>query len=290
MKEKTKQPDKLCNIMPKYLPYDTSDISTMINEPWEITDKPFMLHAAYALSCLYDLLTTDEEEFTPEDMWGQKIEKRLLDRLVMDLETDFNDAATNYKPIRIWGKGYSIRKVNSYDHNRLHMIFDFPLNEGEYTTTKEGVLNLASYTSETLKPYEVTKEQAQLNRTYLRQIIMLAEDDANDGWSQLTDMEVVIYCWALFYNKHQCNNFIQFKNEYKDHIEVKEREILGCLNEKSTLRQSPVGMYAFSFDRVMKWNAKHQQESFANKISSAEADDYWYEVALKDTFKPIDQR
>lgn len=275
----------------KYQPYDVSTIDTLMKEPWEVSDRPFMLHAAYALNCLCDLFDSEEEEnIAPDDIWGRKVPKKILDRLVNDIEADFNDAASNYKPVRIWGKGYSIRKVNAYDHTRLHLIFNFPLSDGEYTITKEGVMNLAGASCDMLKPYEVTKEQAQLNRTYLRQIIMLAEDDANNGWDQLTDMEIVVYCWALFYNKYQYDNFIQFKNEYKDYIYVSEKDMLGCLNERSSLRQMPVGMYAFSHDRVQEWNQAHRQESVADKIPASKAEDYWYDTALKSTFKPIDLR
>lgn len=275
----------------KYIPYDVSDIDTLMNEPWEISDQPFMLHAAYALSSLYDIVAPeDDEEFAPEDMWGCKIEKKILDRLVLDIADDFNDAASNRKQVRIWGKNYSIRKVNAYDHKRLDRIFSFPLENGEYTLTKEGVLNLGGLADPMLKPYEVTKEQAKINRTYLRQIIMLAEDDENNGWDQLTDMEIVVYCWALFYNKHQYDNFIHFKNEYRDYLYVSEKDILGCLNEKSTFRQHPVGMYAFSHDKVNAWNKANGQQSFADKIPADKAEDYWYDVALKKTFKPIDQR
>lgn len=275
----------------KYMPYDVSDIDTLMNEPWEISDQPFMLHAAYALSCLYDIVAPeDDEEFTPEDIWGCKIEKKILDRLVLDIADDFNDAASNRKQVRIWDKNYSIRKVNAYDHKRLNLIFSFPLENGEYNLTKEGVLNLGGRVDPMLKPYEVTKEQAKVNRTYLRQVIMLAEDDENNGWDQLTDMEIVVYCWALFYNKHQYDNFIHFKNEYKDYLYVTEKDILSCLNEKSTLRQQPVGMYAFSYDKVLAWNKANGQQSFADKIPADKAEDYWYDVALKKTFKPIDQR
>lgn len=275
----------------KYLPYDVSDIDTLLNEPWEISDQPFMLHAAYALNCLYDIVAPeDDEEFAPDDIWGNKIEKKILDRLVLDIQDDFNDAATNRKPVRIWDKGYTIRKVNAYDHSRLHLIFNFPIENGEYTITKEGVLNLAGVIDPLLKPYEASKEQAQINRTYLRQIIMLAEDDENNGWDQLTDMEIVVYCWALFYNRQQFDNFIQFKKEYKDYFYVTEKEIFNCLNEKSTLRQKPIGLYAFSYDKIQEWNKTHGQESAANKIPASDAEDYWYEVALKKTFKPIDQR
>ena len=201
----------------KYQPYDIGDIDTMLNEPWEISDQPFMLHAAYALNCLYDIVAPeDDEEFTPNDIWGNKIEKKILDRLVLDIQSDFNDAATNRKPVRIWGKSYTIRKVNAYDHSRLHLIFNFPIEKGEYIITKEGVLNLAGVPNPRIKSYELSKEQAQINRTYLRQIIVLAEDDSQNGWEQLTDMEIIIYCWALFYNKHQFNNWLLFKKEYQD--------------------------------------------------------------------------
>ena len=275
----------------KYQPYDVSDIGTLVNEPWEVSDRPFMLHAAYALSCLCDIMAPEEEdEFSPDDIWGSKVEKKILDRLVMDVKTDFNDAASNRKPVRIWGKNYSIRKVNAYDHSRLHLIFDFPLKDGEYTITKEGVLNLAGAVDSSLKSYEVSKEQAHINRTYLRRIIMLAEDDKNNGWDKLTDMEIIVYCWALFYNKHQYDNFIHFKQEYKDYLYVSETDILSCLNEKSTLRHSPVGMYAFSHDKIQEWHKSHGQVSVADKISASDAEDYWHDVALKKTFKPIDQR
>lgn len=274
----------------RYMPYNISDIDILLNEPWEISDQPFMLHAAYALSCLYDVVASeDDEEFAPEDMWGCKIEKKILDRLVKDIADDFNDAATSRKQIRIWEKNYSIRKVNAYDHKRLNLIFSFPLENGEYTITKEGVLNLGGLVDASLKSFEVTKEQAKTNRTYLRQIIMLAEDDERDGWDKLTDMEIVVYCWALFYNKYQSNNFLQFKKEYKDYIYMTEKEIISCLNEKSSIRQSPIGMYAFSYDKIQEWNKANKQISVAAEIPETEAEDYWYDVALKKTFKPIDQ-
>ena len=276
----------------KYQSYSTSDIDTLMKEPWEISDQPFMLHAAFALSSLFDICATDsddeDETFSPDDLWGCTIPKNILDRLVLDIETDFNDAASKYKPVKIWGKTYSIRKVNSYDHSRLHLIFKFPLENGEYMITKEGVMDLRGKTPNELLSYETSKEQAQANRTYLRQIIMLAENDEENGWDQLTDMEIILYCWALFYNKHQFDNFLQFKSEYKDYLYVKDSDILKCLNEKSTLRKQPIGMYAFSKDKVMKWNKDNEQPSVAAQIPASDAEDYWYETALKKTFKPID--
>lgn len=280
-------------MMNKYEPYSTSDLDVLLHEPWEVSDQPFRLHAAFALNSLCEVCMSEgddeDTEFTPDDIWGCKVPKGIIDRLAIEIATDFNDAADHYKPIRIWGKPYSIRKVNAYDRKRLNLIFNFPIEGKDYIITKEGVLNLAGPIPDALKKYEVTREKAALNRTYLRQIIKLAEDDVNNGWDKLTDMEIIIYCWAMFYNKHQHDNFILFKKEYGDYFYVSEADIISCFNEKATLSQRPTGMYSFSFDKVRDWNVSNHQKSYAIEISKEDADDYWYNVALKGTFKPMDQ-
>lgn len=277
--------------MNKYEPYSASDIDVLLHEPWEVRDQPYRLHASFALNSLCEVCTPetdDDQEFTPDDMWGCKVPKSIIDRLTEEIAADFNDAAEHYKPVRIWGKPYSIRKINSYDHKRLNLIFNFPVEGNDYIITKEGILDLSGVVPDILKKYEVTREQAAVNRTYLRQIIKLAEDDANNGWDKLTDMEIVVYCWAMFYNKHQCNNFVVFKEEYKDYIYVKESDIVSCFNEKAISCQRPVGMYTFSFEEVQNWNTANHQKSFVSEITKEEADNYWYDVALKGTFKPKD--
>ena len=276
----------------KYQPYDPSDIDTLLREPWEVSDQPYKLHAAYALSSLYDLCAPEDDEGTldPDSIWGCKVYKKMLDHLVADITTDFNDAATNRKPVKIWGRGYTIRKVNAYDPKRINQIFNFPLKDDAYLITKEGVMDLRGTPLPGAEKYEITRENAKANRSYLRKIILMAEDDDNDGWDKLTDMEAVVYCWAMFYNKHQYDNFTHFKKEYKDYLYAPEKEILGCLNEKSSMGERPIGMYAFSYSKVMQWNGEHGQESLADKIPEQEAEDYWYNVALKTTFKPIDLR
>lgn len=278
----------------KYNPYSLPEIRTMLVEPWEISDKPYRLHAAFAISSLFDTFEpdNDDEELDPfQNFWGQTLPKKIVDRLAVEIATDFNDAADNRKPIKIWGKSYSIRKVNAYNHGRLTKIFNFPLNEdGEYIIQPEGILNLAGPTPDSLKNYEVSQSQFQLNKKYLRQIVKLAEDDENNGWDQLTDMEILVYCWAMFYNKNQTDNLKQFLDEYKDYIYVTQADIQECLNEKSSLREKPIGMYAFSSEKIQEWHSKHNMKSLAIEISETEADDYWYQKALQSTFKPIDER
>lgn len=280
------------NVTTHYKPYTTEEIDTLINEPWEIKDRPYMLHAAYALNCIYELLNPEEEDvdaMSPDEIFGKTLPKNIINHLAEDIASDFNDAAANYKSIKIWGKSYAIKKVNTYDRKRLHLIFNFPINDDEYIITKEGILNLAGQSSEALSKYEITREQVNANRIYLRKIIKLAEDDSNNGWDQLTDMEIVIYCWAMFYNKYQFNNWLQFTREYKDYLYIKESEARACFTEKATLRQMPVGMYTFSYDKVKKWHDDRGLTSVADQIGNQEAEDYWYDVALKNTFKPVIQ-
>lgn len=274
----------------KYKPYDATELEVLLHKPWEVSDNPYMLYAAYALSSLWDICypdeVDDEEEVSPDNMWGYAIPKRILDKLQIEIAADFDDAATNRKPIKIWGRSYSIRKICNYEPELLRLIFDFALEHDEYIVTKEGVMNLAKPANDVIHQYETNKEQAKANRTYLRQIIMLAEDDKNNGWNKLTDMEILIYCWALFYNKHQNENWLQFKLEYKDYFYVTEKEAMKCFISKAALRQRPVGMCTFSFEKVDQWNNANNQKSIAKTIQPSDADDFWYDTALKSTFKP----
>jgi len=275
--------------MAQYTNYSESDLHLLLNEPWEISDRPYMLHAAYAISCLYETVVPidydDDETFSKDDMWGCTIPKTILDRLVSDITENFNGAAMNGQRVDIWGRSYSIRKCNAYDPKRIHLIFDFPIENGEYKITKEGIKNLSGIVPESLQKYETTLDETKANRTYLRQVIMLAEDDKNNGWDKLTDMEVAMYCWALYYHKYQSDNLIEFQNLYKDYIYIKVSEIKSCFIEKAIFRERPVGMYTFSARKVQEWNESAKQESFASKIPESAATDYWYDVALKKTFK-----
>lgn len=266
----------------KYAPYSSSEIDTLLSEPWEISDQPYKLHAAFALCTLIETFTEEDDDI----IWGMRVDKKIIDRLIIDIALDFNDAASNHKQIKIWNKPYSIRKVNAYDKNRLIHIFHFPEENGKYTIVKDGIMNLCGPVPDLIKKYEISKKEADNNRLYLRQIIKLAEDDINNGWDKLTDMEIILYCWGLFYNKYESDNFKQFKEEYKDYLYVPEASIRSCFNAKSELRGRPVGKYAFSASKVMDWNKRNSQVSYAEKIPAEEAENYWYDTALNNSFKP----
>lgn len=266
-----------------YGSYDELELYQLMNEPWEVTDRPYLLHAAYALSCLSEALDDeDDDENTP--IWGKTIPERILKSIVKNAAENFNDAADNRTKIDVFGKPYSVRKANAYDRKRLESIFDFPLKDGEYTVTKDGVkkLNSCEYDS-----FQKSKESLAVNKLFLRKVIMLAEDDDNDGWDKLTNMEVAVYCWAKFYHKHQHDNEVLFAEKYKDYLYVDMSEIHSCMNDQSTIVKRLHGMYTFDYERVMAWNNEHGQHSVIDEITEQDAENYWYDVALKKTFKPI---
>ena len=276
----------------KYEQYDDYTINILMNEPWEISDKPYKLHAAYALSCLFEVAAPeddDEQSIGRDAIWGQRVPKKILDNLVVDIAESFNDAARNFKQVDIWERRYSIRKLNAFDAKRLIKIFDFRLEDEDYIIEKSGVMNLAGPVHEMLKKYETELDEFRENKKYLRQVIMLAEDDENNGWDKLTDMEIAMYCWALFYNKHQHENLLEFLTKYKKYLYVDENDINDCMTDKARFCQRPQGMYTFSATKVKQWNDIAKQVSYASDIPEKEADDYWYEVALKGNFKPIDK-
>lgn len=266
-----------------YDSYDNIELYQLMSEPWEITDRPYLLHAAYALSCLSEALEDDEED-EKTTIWGKTIPEQILKSIVKNAAENFNDAAHNGTRIDVFGRTYSIRKPNAYDPKRLKDIFDFPLNNGEYTITYEGVKKLVDGEH---FGFQQNKEVFNANKSFLRKVIMTAEDDANDGWDKLTDMEVAVYCWAKYYHRFQNDNEIAFAEKYKEYLYVSIDEIRNCLNEHSTKNNCLHGMYCFDYAKVMNWNKENRQHSVIDSISDEEADDYWHNTALKKSFKPL---
>lgn len=270
--------------MSNYKKFTDTELYELMNEPWEVADRPYLLHAAYALSCLYETLVPDnDDEIENFSIWGQKIPEKVLKSIVKNVAENFIGAARNGGRIDINGKGYSIRKVNAFNPAILTEIFDFPLENGEYTIVKEGVRSLA--TVECMS-YQDDKEQFTKNRWFLRAVILIAEDDKNNGWDKLTDMEIAVYCWAQFYHKYGNNNETQFISEYKDYLYVGKRDMIGCWTDYAEKAERPNGLYTFDYLKVMQWNKGSNQKSIVDRISEQEAEDYWYDTALKTTFKP----
>lgn len=267
-----------------YEPYSPTDIYTLIKEPREISDKPYMLHAAFLLSCLFEVYESDEDEHpAPLNNWGWAIPKKVLNDIVKNANEQFIYASDHGTQIDIWGRGFSIRKANAYDKSRLGSIFQFESKGDNYIVGKQGVMNLSTISQTEL--YKQVAAEFSDNRQYLRKVIMVAENDINDGWDKLTDMEVTMYLWAIFYRKDEMENEKMFRDKFKKDLYTTPEDDRGCWDGIAATNGKPHGLYTFSAAKVREWNKTHSQTSVIDTIDDAQANNYWYKVAINGSCK-----
>lgn len=269
----------------KYAPYSDYDIHLLFSEVRRVSDQPYMLHAAFLLSCLFESYAPDEDEedVDMEHTWGWEIPTSILDSIVRNANEQFIDASENGIQIDIWDKGYSIRKARLCDKRRLNDIFNFQTNGDNYIVNKDGIMNLSEYSS--TDAYNTTKKELSDNKNYLRKVIMVAEDDAHNGWNKLTDMETTLYMWALFYQRYKKDDAGLFREKFKKDFYTTPEDEKQCWNDIAMLQNKPHGLYTFSANKVREWNRQHQQKSIIDTIDKTQADNHWYNVAINTSCK-----
>lgn len=266
--------------MGKYKPYSQADLYQIIHDTRSIADRPYMLYAAYMLSELKDAVEPDEAEngWSVDDIWGCTLPKKTFETIAQDVYEQFVFCLDNDERIDIWGKPYSIRNGRKCDRSRLKDTIDFELEDGQYTISRYGVIDVGN---------EVfSKDELLDNKLFLKRVVMLAEDDEHDGWDKLTDMEVAVYLWALFVRKTQqfqehTDNldrtlYARFRSKYKSDLYTTKEDEIACWNTKSAAEEKPGTIYLFCANKVRKWNMKHNQRSYVGDVDEKAADDYWY--------------
>lgn len=251
-----------------YRPYKDYELHDIITEPRRIAKDPYKLHAAFMVSCLFDLYEpSDEEEagskpFDPEKSWGWLADKSLFDKTMRNARQQFSEACDNGLSIDIWGKNYSIRYASKLDKERLKDIFSFPLvevrGESYYKITKDGIIDLSD--AEECDPISEFKK----NKAYLQKVVKTALDDEHDGWNKLTDMEVAMYLWHLFCKKTDCRDYWTFRKTFKNDLYTTEQDERGCWNDKAIKTNRHDTQYLFSARKVQDWNERHHQKSIIN--------------------------
>lgn len=260
----------------EYEPYKEYDIYDMINEPRRISKDPYKLHAAFMLSCLFEMCPDDEDgkEANPNDTWNWAIPKRTLERLVENGNTQFIEACDNDFQVDIWGKQYSIRHSKDIDRTRLSNIFNFEEQDDSYIVKKNGIMNLALPIMGMEQDIIVNFKD---NRAYLQKVVLTAEDDEHDGWDKLTDMEVTLYLWYLFTRKRQSPyNYNKFRNKFKDELYTTAKEERSCWNDNLQDDSNINTPYIFSAAKVRRWNEQNKQHSIVEKVDTLLAADYYY--------------
>lgn len=267
----------------RYRTYSQTEIYQILHQTREIADKPYMLYVAFVLSCLSEVLESEDEDnempWSVDNIWGAALPYEVFTAIYTSAFTQFLDALQNGYPLDVWGKSISIRKAKSCNIDLLHNIFHF---KGMYESGTEEVV------IEQSRIYNVSnvlcsKEEQKDNWNYLRQVIYLAEDD--DGWYKLTDMEVTMYLWAVFYKTQLKNTkapndpsaYSNFRAKYSEDLVTTYKEEHDCWIDGCKETNIPNTYFLFNASNVRDWNIKHHQESYVDAVSIDAATDYWYD-------------
>ena len=238
----------------------------MFKEPRRVSSDPYQLFAAYMISCLYELYEpdNDSETYDPENTWGWLVDKQMCDKMVKEAIEQFIEACDNDLSIDIWNRGYTIRKARLLDIKRLEDIFQIPIvnaDEGDcYNVVKNGIMNLEK---------SVSADKSHIaeyhrNKAYLEEVIRIAKDDKNDGYDKLTDMEVTMYCWYVFYKKMDGRDYWIFRKTYEKFLYTDEDDDRACWTDKVLKTKRLDTQYLFSANKVKDWNKRHKQKSIVN--------------------------
>ena len=238
----------------------------MFKEPRRVSSDPYQLFAAYMISCLYELYEpdNDSETYDPENTWGWLVDKQMCDKMVKEAIEQFIEACDNDLSIDIWNRGYTIRKARLLDMKRLEDIFQFPIvnaDEGDcYNVVKNGIMKLEKAVSADKSHIA----EYHRNKAYLEEVIRIAKDDKNDGYDKLTDMEVTMYCWYVFYKKMDGRDYWIFRKTYEKFLYTDEDDDRACWTDKVLKTKRLDTQYLFSANKVKDWNKRHKQKSIVN--------------------------
>lgn len=265
-----------------YKPIQQSDLYLILHRTREIADRPYFLFVAFILSCLSEVAEPDDEDDEPwdiEKIWGTAIPSKIFFSVYNNAYTQFIEALDNGNQIDIWGKSYSIRHSKNCNKDLLHQIFMF---KGMCDGREEVLIERYAILDVTVKQFSF--DELRSNKDYLKRVCYLAEDDDDNGWDKLTDMEVVMYLWACFFKDTEngsdiaddgIDRYVNFRAKYKEFLYTTRKEEQECWNTKAQEKEFANSIYLFNADSVQRWNVKHKQKSVISEVDKEEAQQYW---------------
>lgn len=263
-----------------YNSYTEEELKIILYEPREIAKEPYKLLTSFIFNSVIEAFFgehVDEEGFTP---WGLQLPSKTLFRFINDCIVDFKSAAENDDTIKINGQGFTIRKHSEIDYNKVLDIFSWN-KDGLTTITKEGIKNIECSSPQT---YEEKKVMYADNRLYYWKVMVQGFTD--EGYDKLTDMEVAMYCWAMWIRDIPMSATVNddmvkewWKQEYS-YFELPLKEVISCFCDE-TIKNNMNTPCIFSAEKIRKWNQSHKVKSVIDNINKEEAEYKWYtDVAI----------
>lgn len=263
------------------------DLRILKERTRDISASPYRLFLAFVLSSISDALEPDDiEEDIRQSVWGRTIPVDIFDRMFNSCLDDFVEAIQNHITIEVFGKPYSIRNAKSVSIEKLAESVQFPVYNDEYSICKMGFKNVES---EQLSDFASQRRELKDDLAYIRKIIYLANDDYNDGWNKLTDIELAAYLW-VYYTARAVAKQRRINDKYM--VEWYQKRLLKYANlPMATIRsmwssrvkivEQADSITTFSAEKMRKWNEENRQSSEIDNISNEEADNYWYKSDSK---------
>lgn len=260
-----------------YPNYPSDVVKDTLKNTRKYAGDPHALLIAYVLSSIKELLDEDK------DLWGAKVPTEILDRYIDSCYDDFMNAAYMGTTIKIEGNGYRVRKIKDLSIEKARQMFSFPTEDDYSIICAEGVFDVRKKVAQT---HQEQSDSYKINRFYFWKVMAYA-NGTDEQWDKLTDMEIAMFCWAMWikklpYSAVVNDDMIQewWEHEY-EYFELPLDEIKGCFATEICDSNKLNTYFAFDYYKVKEWNNSHNVKSEAEKLSDMEAYDNWYNTLSK---------
>lgn len=273
--------------------YSSSEAFEITEHPELIRREPYKLFTSYFWNALVNFFdaeeddedSDDKEENDSMDIDGKEISCEDYFKLFNNCFNDFLGAASTNSTIQIKGKSYRVPDQD-YPLRKLRSIFIFDKEDDYFIIQRSGLHELVNGSNTTSKLM-----QNRQDRIFFQKIVALAEDDKNNGWDELTDMEAAVYYWGFYLQKYQGDplptvDLDKALKPIKKELGIEWKDLEWCMKRKAKDSEINV-MSQFSSDKIMAWNNKHKQKSIVDDYDDDKAYQYWINTAINGNFKNV---
>ena len=269
--------------------YAPSELNEILEHPETVRRDPYKLFTAYVWDgLLEEFMAEDGDEIDgyedSEDMPVINIEGRIIElsfwnRLFTACVNDLIGAASTGGTLQIRGKSYRIPDQD-FPLRKLRAIFAF--KRGKNTNTGEDIIVICKEDIKELTDKAGVQTKLEANREdklFFKKLVYLAEDDDNDGWDKLTDIEVAVYYWGFKLDKFEGDpamtvDITKVLSIIEEESGIDWQTLEACM--KKPIKKAEINVKAqFSAEKIRKWNKKNKQASIVDNIDVAKAEEYW---------------
>ncbi len=277
---------------------DTWRLNELMNNPSVARKQPYQLFVAWVLYKIrveiYQIRYSDEEPgvapcFEDFSVFDKLIDETTFNCILESCAEDIISFQQNSLVVKINDKPYRVPKSPVLDYNILtNEIFKFkhvdvPGDLPSVHITRDCIYTVPSEDEE----QDTSKDELKNSRKFFKKIVFTA-NHTDDGWELLTDMEAVVYMWAVKMAKHDgklvrdvAGDVMKLVDKISEDIaDFTLTDIVECWNKD--FKSSEVSVDSqFSVTKVMEWNDANMQKSIVQSVDDECAENFWYDKGRK---------